>query len=47
LSEIIPEEDGEITNILLSQIMTARYEEIFYFVNQELKKIGRDGMLPE
>jgi len=27
--------------------VTARYEEIFYFVGQELKKIGRDGMLPE
>jgi cell division ATPase FtsA len=27
--------------------VTARYEEIFYFISQELKKIGRDGMLPE
>ena len=31
----------------LSQIVTARYDEIFYFVREELKKISRDGMLPE
>lgn len=47
LSDILSGEEGSITNILLSQIVTARYEEIFYFVWQELKKIGRDGMLPE
>lgn len=47
LSEIIPTEEGEITNIYLSQIITARYEEIFYFISQELKRVGRDGMLPE
>lgn len=40
-------EEGSISNIYLSQIVTARYEEIFYFINQELKKAGRDGMLPE
>lgn len=40
-------EEGSINNIYLSQIVTARYEEIFYFINQELKKAGRDGMLPE
>ena len=47
LSEIAQSEDGVISNIYLSQIVTARYEEIFYFVSQELKKVGRDGMLPE
>jgi cell division protein FtsA len=47
LSEIVPSEEGTISNIYLSQIVTARYDEIFYFVRQELKKIGRDGMLPE
>jgi cell division protein FtsA len=31
----------------LSKIVTARYDEIFYFVREELKKIWRDGMLPE
>lgn len=47
LDEIISGEEGEITNLYLSQIITARYEEILYFASQELKKIGRDGMLPE
>lgn len=47
LHEIAPNEEGSISNIYLSQIVTARYEEIFYFISQELKKIGRDGMLPE
>lgn len=47
LSEILPSEEGSITNLYLSQIVSARYEEIFYFVSQELKRIGRDGMLPE
>lgn len=31
----------------LSKIVSARYDEIFYFVREELKKIWRDGMLPE
>lgn len=31
----------------LSEIIRARHSEIFYFVNNELKKIGKDGMLPE
>lgn len=47
LSDIHPSEEGTISNIYLSQIVTARYEEIFFFVSQELKKVGRDGMLPE
>jgi len=47
LWEITPGEEGEITNLYLSQIVTARYEEILYFISSELKKIGRDGMLPE
>jgi len=47
LSEISQSEEGEISTAYLSQIVTARYDEILYFVSQELKKIGRDGMLPE
>lgn len=39
LHEISPGEEGSISNIYLSQIVTARYEEIFYFISQELKKI--------
>jgi len=47
LSDIISSEEWEITNLYLSQIVSARYDEILYFVGQELKKIWRDGMLPE
>lgn len=47
LSEISSSEEGTMSNIYLSQIVTARYEEIFWFVTSELKKIWRDGMLPE
>ncbi|NDK09913.1 cell division protein FtsA [Candidatus Gracilibacteria bacterium] len=47
MKDISSSEEGSITNIYLSQIVTARYEEIFFFISQELKRIGRDGMLPE
>ncbi len=47
LAEISHSEEGEISSLYLAQIVTARYDEILYFVSQELKKIGRDGMLPE
>lgn len=47
LNEISQSEEGSISNLYLSQIVTARYDEILYFVSQELKRVGRDGMLPE
>jgi cell division protein FtsA len=40
-------EEGTLSLLYLSQIATARYEEIFYFVREELKKVWKDGMLPE
>ncbi|MDD5213647.1 MAG: cell division protein FtsA [Candidatus Gracilibacteria bacterium] len=40
-------EEGVISKKYLSQIITARYDEIIHFVKDELKRIGRDGMLPE
>lgn len=40
-------EDITFSRLYLSQIATARYEEILFFVKQELKKIWKDGMLPE
>ncbi|NDK08133.1 cell division protein FtsA [Candidatus Gracilibacteria bacterium] len=40
-------EDGKVSKIYLSQIATARYEEILYFVRDELRKAGKDGLLPE
>ncbi len=36
-----------ISRKFMNEIMRARYEEIFHHVNMELKKVGRDGMLPE
>lgn len=36
-----------LSRLYLSQISTARYEEIFYFIREELRKVGKDGMLPE
>lgn len=47
LAKLDIDEQWELSPLYLSQIATARYEEIFHFVNQELKRIGKDGMLPE
>ncbi len=40
-------EDGTLSTLYLSKIVTARYEEIFYFVREHLKNIWKDWMLPE
>lgn len=40
-------EELTFSRLYLSQIVTARYEEILFFVKQELKKIWKDWMLPE
>lgn len=47
MHEISQGEEGTILPHYLSKIVTARYEEIFFFVREELRKAGRDGMLPE
>lgn len=36
-----------VSRKFLNDIMRARYEEIFHYVVMELKKVGRDWMLPE
>lgn len=41
------DEDGSISLDFLSTIVSARYEEILYYVKRELKKIWKDWMLPE
>ena len=46
-SKISKNEQWWVSNLYLSKIITARYEEILFFIKQELKKISRDGMLPE
>ncbi len=47
LEELNMWEEWGVSREYLSKIVTARYEEIFQFIRDELKKIGKDGMLPE
>lgn len=47
LSQLNMWEEWEICLRYLSQIITARYEEIFHYIREELKFIWKDGMLPE
>ena len=47
MSDLWLSEEGSFSELYLSKIVTARYEEILYFVKQELKKIWKDWMLPE
>jgi cell division ATPase FtsA len=47
LSKLNIWEDWEVSLKYLSQITTARYEEIFLYIKEELKSIWKDGMLPE
>lgn len=46
LSKVSKEFTNEISRRYLAEIIEARLEEIFDFVNDELKKIGRQGKLP-
>lgn len=46
LSDIDPAEQGSIPMKYVSHIIEARVEELFEKVEEELKKIGRDGVLP-
>jgi cell division protein FtsA len=47
LSNVCETEEGEVNLEYLSQIATARYEEILEFVNNHLQTIGKQWMLPE
>ncbi len=40
-------EEWKVSKLYLSKIITARYEEILFFVKEELIAAGKDGMLPE
>lgn len=46
LSSISKIEDQRISKMHLIEIIEARYHEIFTLAKSELRKIGRDGMLP-
>jgi cell division protein FtsA len=47
LSKISEHDDWEVELEYLSQIATARYEEILEFINEELRRIWKESMLPE
>ncbi|NUJ97734.1 cell division protein FtsA [Candidatus Gracilibacteria bacterium] len=47
LSRLNIGENMMLSRLYLSKIATARYEEILFFVREELRKVGKDGMLPE
>jgi len=46
LSLIDSSESGEVSRYHIAEIIEARMEELFESVNQELKKVGRKGLLP-
>lgn len=46
LSEIDSNEEGMVSRYHVCEIIEARLEEIFTMVNKELKKIGREKLLP-
>lgn len=47
LSELWTWEEWSVSREYLSKIVTARYDEIFYFIREELKKAWKDWLLPE
>jgi len=47
LTDMFPGEAWEVSVKYLSQILTARYREILFFVKEELRRIWKDWMLPE
>jgi cell division protein FtsA len=40
-------EEWKVSRLYLSKIVTARYDEIMYFIREELKRVWKDWMLPE
>ncbi len=46
LSIFDSKEDGEVERYHVAEIAEARFEELFHFVDIELKSIGRSGLLP-
>lgn len=47
LSKFSNSDTMSISRNFMNEIIRARYEEIFHHIVMELKKVGRDGMLPE
>ena len=47
LSKLSKSETGTLSKKFLSEIVRARYGEMMHMINTELRRVGRDGMLPE
>lgn len=47
LSKVTKWEEWMVSTLYLSKIITARYDEILFFIRDELKRVWRDWMLPE
>jgi cell division protein FtsA len=47
LKKVSKNEEWKVETDYLAKIVTARYEEIFYFIRDELRAIWKDWMLPE
>jgi cell division protein FtsA len=47
LNELNMWEEWGVSRLYLSKIVTARYDEILFFVRNELKRVWKDWMLPE
>lgn len=46
LSQVSSMEDGEVSRRHVAEVIEARVEELFHFVDEELKSVGRSGLLP-
>lgn len=46
LSEVSSTEEGLVSRRHVAEIIEARVEEIFHYVDEELKSVGRSGLLP-
>lgn len=47
LSKLSKTEDQVVSQAYISEIARARYEEILFHISNNLRNIGKDGMLPE
>lgn len=46
LSQVSSMEDGEVSRRHVAEVIEARVEELFHLVDEELKSVGRSGLLP-
>ncbi len=46
LAEVSSAEEGAVSRRHIAEIIEARLEELFHFIDEELKSVGRSGLLP-